>query len=199
MSDRYHYNTNFPFTFNPIEIDDRQGTWFEGLIDIGQLMDENPEMTRWLHDHMLLISDARYFQSLPNQKYYKHIDVDRSDSAQNFTKILPKKAHKVKLNFVYNSTGTIMKWYKLLPGQFGDCFINDQGETVLGFHDEKVTEIYRAEVDNHCLIDAGTIHDLSNSENNNVPRRCYSLILDSWWYRPLTWDQAVEIFKPYIY
>jgi hypothetical protein len=198
MSDRYHYNTNFPFTFNPIEIDDRQGIWFEGLIDIGQLMDENPEMEHWLRWHKLLISSARYFQSLPNQNYDKHIDVERSNGSKNLTRIMPKKANKVKLNFVYNSTGTIMRWYKLLPGQFGECFKNYQGETVLRFSDESVTEIYRAEVDKHCLIDAGTIHDLTNSENNNTPRKCYSLILDSI-YNPVTWANTVEIFKPYIY
>jgi hypothetical protein len=201
MTDRYHYNINLPFTFNPIKFIEQEGPnhVLEQPINLVQLIDENPEMQDWLNSKALLVTDARYFHSLPNQRYYKHIDVNRSSQGNATTMIIPKYVPKIKLNFIFNSTGTIMKWYKLLPGKFGNCYVNEEGESVLAFPDESVTEIYTAEVDKHCLIDAGTIHDLSNSENNNVPRECYSLILDSWWQSPLTWDKAVEIFKPHTY
>jgi len=189
MSNRYHYNINLPFTFNPTELDSNinEQRFFEKEIDSIRIMGENPELTEWLQQKNLYVETTRCFQSEPFQRYKKHVDA------------LGDKANKVKLNFIYNSTGTLMKWYKLKDGKTGIAYKNQVGEPIIVFPDDTVFEIYRAQVDQNCILDGGTIHDLRNNGNNQNHRLCYSLTLQSCSPNPFTWDKAVEIFKPYIY
>jgi hypothetical protein len=140
------------------------------------------------------VETTRCFRSEPFQRYNKHVDTN-----PNEYHALGDKANKVKLNFVYNSTGTTMKWYKLKDGKTGISYENQVGEPVIGFPDDTVIEIYRAQVDQNCILDGGTIHDLQNGRNNKNYRLCYSLTLQSWSPEPFTWDSAIKVFAPYIF
>jgi hypothetical protein len=195
MSNKYHSNLNLPFTFNPIETVKDSPHFIEDRIRYARMIETNPDLIKWLRSLGLYIQDTRCFHSLPNQTYNKHID----NNQRNVNSQVVNKPYTVKLNFVFNSLGTIMRWYDLLPGHSGILYKNVQGEDVMGFTDDSVTEIYRSEVNTHCIINAGTIHDLSNNDNNNTNRICYSSILEDFRSHNLTWDKAVEIFKPYIY
>jgi hypothetical protein len=195
MTTRYHYNINLPFTFNPTKLDGSiDQRFFEKKINSARVMEENPELTEWLQQKNLYVETTRCFRSEPFQRYNKHVDTN-----PNEYHALGDKANKVKLNFVYNSTGTTMKWYKLKDGKTGISYENQVGEPVIGFPDDTVIEIYRAQVDQNCILDGGTIHDLQNGRNNKNYRLCYSLTLQSWSPEPFTWDSAIKVFAPYIF
>ena len=197
MSIRPHYNITLPFEFTPVQVNGPLQDHFEIPIDVRHLVQKNHELRLWLQQLGLRIDGARYFQSCPYLVYKKHIDAERPPSGE-----LLNRADVVKLNFVYNSTGSTMRWYKLLDGQTGEYYLNTYNEYTMGFPEDRVVEIYQANTDTHCLLDGGTIHDLANGENNNVNRICYSLILQfskNTRSEKLTWDTAVKIFEPYIH
>jgi hypothetical protein len=195
MSKRYHYNINLPVIFNPtnVEYDTIKG-FGEILLDLPKICAENIELIKFLENLNIFIESGRYFRSPPSQIYGKHIDLIQRSENDNLGSIF----NGVKLNFVYNSTGTIMKWYNLKPGYQSFTYINDVGEPTIGFSDTSVTEVYKADVNTHCILDGGTIHNLENTSYNNKNRICYSLVLTKE-SEQLTWESAVESFKPYLY
>jgi hypothetical protein len=195
MSDRYHYNINIPIKFNPFLVTDKNNRAnFEKPISLLFLLKDNKELLTWLSKLNLYVQHARFFQSTPHDVYNKHIDAHRPLDGTYIN-----QADIVKLNFIYNSTGTTMRWYKLSDGQRGEFYTNTNNDTVMGFSADKVVEVYSAAVDTNCILDGGTIHDLTNGENNNLNRMCYSLTIQSYDQKKLTWDSAVKILESYIY
>ncbi|CAB4133553.1 hypothetical protein UFOVP257_275 [uncultured Caudovirales phage] len=185
---QYHYNINLPVVFNPIDIYP-SGTVFsktvEMKIDNVQIEKENFELVAWLKSLGLCIEGGRYFESTPHVKYKIH--VDSPDSVA------------VKLNFIYSSFNSEMIWYELLPNQTGVAYTNISDEVLPWYEYNQVKEVYKVNTDTHCLINAGAIHQLINSDNHGVNRKCYSLklqFIDK--NKKLTWDNAVEILKEYV-
>jgi hypothetical protein len=197
MPYRHHYNINVPVEFDKIKLKDRTQTGhYEKTIPLQTFLFTNKPLIDWLQGLGLTVVYGRYFQSTPGQVYYRHIDIMQRLS----DRVIIHQANLVKLNFVFKSKGTKMSWFKLLDGKTGERTKNAHGDPMISYPDDHVVEIYTADVDQHCLIDAGTIHNLTNSYNDGINRVCYSLWLQNLEReKELTWDQATEIFKPYIF
>jgi hypothetical protein len=102
----------------------------------------------------------------------------------------------IKLNFVYHSHGSTMTWYDLKDS--GDTYVNvnANGYKSLSFKTEECDVIYHTDCDTHCLVNGGRIHTLTNGQNNNSTRLCYSMMIQDN-HRSLTWDRAVEMLTPW--
>ena len=197
MTRRHHYNINIPVEFTKIKIKDKNNSGhYEKTIPLQTLKMTNQPLVDWLQGLGLGITYGRYFYSTPGQVYYRHIDIMQRPS----DRVIIHQANLVKLNLVFKSKGTKMSWFKLLDGKNGERKTNAHGDPMISYPDDHVVEVYTADVDRPCIIDAGTIHNLTNSYNDGIGRVCYSLwlhYLDR--EKELTWDQAIEIFKPYIF
>lgn len=162
----YHANINLPVPFVPYDYIDTEETlqFKNNKIDFSKI---NNQFFEWLSDCGLSCCPrrSRYFSSRPYQKYSIHAD---SKDSQSFN---------TKLNIIFDSDGTIMKWYKLreqfnrIPdSHFFTGFIRN-------YNENQVTEIYTMKCDTSCLLDGSKIHTLINSNNNNLMRKCYSFTL----------------------
>ena len=104
-----------------------------------------------------------------------------------------------KINIVFNSTDTVMNWYKLLPGKSPIVYRNQLGQPVNGYNIDDCQKVYTVQTNTHCLINGNEIHDLINGSNNGKNRHCYSMVLG---YKKtnerLPWNQSVEIFRDYL-
>jgi hypothetical protein len=195
MTVRHHYNINLPVEFTPVLIEEANHTQeVEKEIPLEIMFEQNKQLLSWLSELKVEVIHIRFFQSYPGQVYYKHIDVNQSDEDN-----MINAAEIVKLNLIYNSTGSKMSWYKLRDGQRGKFYVNAADELAVEYPADSVDKIYTAQTDSHCLIDGGTIHDLVNSHNNGINRQCYSFFLENIGPDKLTWNSAIELFEPYIY
>jgi hypothetical protein len=187
-----HINVNLPVPFIPYEMEmplDAQGNPApEVPIDKELLKLSSRDFINWLNSLDIIIGDSgRIFNSPPHKQYKLHIDG------------LNLIGELTKLNFVFNSTDTIMKWYELLPGKTGKPFKNTLGIPVMYYDPNDCKILKSAPVNSNCLISGSIIHDLTNGSNNGQYRTCYSIaLIKKSTGKRLTWNEAVEIFKPYL-
>ena len=188
MSRTFHFNINIPIKFVPMEMYP-EGTIINNNIEL-KVDDEkikkiNSELFNWLNSFGIDVEGVRYFESIPFTKYKIH-----SDSADRIA---------VKLNFVYNSYNSKMLWFDVIKTPKDSTFTNVSNESIPTYEFEDLKELYSTITDTHCLIDGGVIHQLVNSDNHGINRKCFSLKLT--WLdkeKKLTWNDAVEILKDYI-
>ena len=186
---RYHYNLkNLPFNFNPFSIKGvvcRKDVMVESPIQYDLLKSHNPEFISWLEDENLSISYIRYFESTPYIQYDLHRDSQQSvnEDLSNIT----------KFNFIFISYDAEMRWYRTKPGKDGYVYKNFVKEPIMGFLKDDCDVVYTTQANNHCMINGGVIHDLQNGKNNNVNRRCYSIMFN------IPWNTAVERFSQYLH
>jgi hypothetical protein len=148
----------------------------------------NQEFVDFLASLNLYIDYAKYFYSVPYQRYMNHRDI----LDEQYGKI----TKNVKLNFVTGGAGSEMIWYKLNPGKDVVFKQNYLGQPVCAFNDEDLTEAHRAVIGWPSLLDAYEIHTLQNADE---ARKCWSFTLNSTITKDrISWDEAVEIFKDYL-
>jgi len=191
MDNKYHININLPVTFIPYKMEmplDGEGSPAPEIpVDKKLLNLSSKEFINWLDSLDIIIGNGRIFTSPPHKQYKLHIDgIDINEEL-------------TKLNFVFNSTDTIMTWYELLPGKEGKTHKNTLGGDVMYYDPNECKILKRAPVNSNCLIAGNVIHDLTNGTNNGEYRKCYSITLvKKSTGKRLTWNEAVEIFEPYL-
>jgi len=208
MNIRCHYPTGqLPHKFVPwIDLTDpRFGIDYphKATSEISILLEElwlhNSELCLWLAQLGIPVYSIRMFRSRPNRSYQLHIDVDPTDSA--WVTPLDADLHVydqiIKLNFIYHSHSSTMTWYTLKEGCTAHTHVNHSGYTSLSFDQEDCDQIHHTSCDTDCLINGGRIHTLTNSDNNGSFRLCYSLFLQNNSFT-ITWDQAVDILRPWL-
>jgi hypothetical protein len=181
----YHVNINIPVPFVPNKVEDH--TTIGEVSVTADII--NKEFVDWLVSIGLTIECVRFFGSKPYSKYRIHVDGQG----------LSTKLHCVKLNLVFDSSDTIMKWYEMLPEYNGDFLPNSLGEPTKFYDPTKCNVLYSSPVNSHCILNAGIPHDLTNRLNHRKMRKCYSIFLiKTGSLTRLTWDEALILFEPYI-
>lgn len=178
---RYHCNINVPVPL--VHYEQEYSTYKEIVVDRARI---NVEFTDWLANLGLSFFNARFFNSLPYQKYPLHID-GRAD------------LECTKLNIVLDSYESEMNWYEPLDGYFGKQQKNTVGEYIPFFEKDKCKVVHNAQVDTSCIMQGHIIHDLQNKYNRGKCRKCYTFFLtDSKSHNRLSWQEALEIFRDYL-
>jgi len=188
---RYHYKLkNLPFVFNPFDVRinfDPQDTAIsvETQISISETEKFNPAFIDWCRQQNIILQEGRYFESRPNALGALHrdtLDIKNKDNP-----------YIVKFNFIFNSYGTEMCWYKTTSDDCRYVYTSDGNFPLAAYHKNKCTEIYKASADEHCMLYGGAIHRLINSENNGVNRKCYSYMMVNY-----SWYTAVKNFSYFL-
>jgi hypothetical protein len=208
MTDRFHYPLATPYEFIPwIPILHHrlgpvvtQHITKELSISPKELWQHNNVFCRWLGQLGLEVYGVRLFRSVPNVEYRLHIDIDPEQVPQHHQADSNEPYlynSLVKLNFVYSSWGSTMSWYRLRQASKAIYDCNYDGHRSLGFMKEDCEQLYHTACDTACLIHGGRIHTLTNSDNRGQPRLCYSIMIQNtdW---TLSWEKAVDIFKPWL-
>lgn len=154
--------------------------------------DINIEFKEWLASlNIGLDNCSRFFSAFPYHKYTLHKDIGyASELAKRVTDC-------VKINLIYNSNNSKMKWYSLKPDRFPRVIQNKVGEDLNTYNEEDCDVLFEAETNGSAyLINGMVIHTLING---NSTRHCYSMPLVNLTTRVrLTWDEANAILGPYI-
>jgi hypothetical protein len=181
----YEFKLKLPVEFIPYNLNNLPTVKGEYTLDKNLI---NQEFIDFLSTLNLSIDYAKYFYSVPHQRYAPHTDIT---VAQQST-----ITENVKLNFVSGGAGSEMIWYSLKPGRESYHYKNTQKVLCVGYRDEDLIEEHRAIIGWPSLLDAQTIHTLQNANEN---RRCWSFTLqDNITKKRISWDDAIEIFKDYI-
>lgn len=164
----FHRNLILPFDINAYEYIDTPVTLSlkNNRIDFTRI---EPIFFEWLNDHGITCCPklSRYFSSFPNQHYSIHADSISSEKS------------KTKINIIFNSYGTIMKWYELkeryriLPESL---FVRG---SIRKYDSNMCEEVFQTSCDRNCIIDGSKIHTLINSVNKGKKRKCFSFALRS--------------------
>ena len=193
----------------------------EHHVPLAELKEHNPEFCTWIDQLGLEVFTARFLRSQPRVVYSAHIDInpmtgappnfygpDDDFQALEFNALEDMAAqdqlaeakrfvydNSININLVFNSHGSVMKWYRLKEGCrpiFKNSYSNHY---YYKFIEEDCEVVYETACDTDCLVNSGVPHDLTNSSNDHSPRMCYSLMIQNK-ERTLTWDQAVEKLTP---
>lgn len=185
IENTFHRNLILPFDMKAYQYPNTPGTLSlrNNSIDFSEI---EPIFFEWLNDHGLSCCSrwSRYFNSKPHAKYNIHADSIRSTDP------------KTKLNIIFDSYGTIMKWYELkdrykkVPEKY---FVNN---VIRIYKEPQCIEVFQTNTDSHCLIDGAKIHTLINSANQNKMRKCLSFALKSLKTNQLiSFDEAAELLR----
>lgn len=106
--------------------------------------------------------------------------------------------NQVKINFVYSTAPSIMRWYQ--PKQGVDVRIQTEqtmlAHPYLGANADDIEIVHTAQIGTPSLVNVGQLHDIANV---TAPRYCFSFILEhKKQHTLLNWDEAVIIFKDYL-
>ena len=169
-----------PFEFKPptqMKGDHR----LESKVDLSLI---DPNLNEWLDSLGLYASHCRYFYMPAWTAYPLHIDVSAYENQY------------ARLNFIVGGEGSVMSWYKLLPGKERTLLPNQVGEPVAIYNEDECEEIHRVkDLQGPNLLNVGIIHTVKNPK---VDRHCYAFALRTKQYNiRLQWKQAYEIFKPF--
>ena len=185
-----HYKLiNLPFEFKPFDVDIHSDQKFSKIkeipLAIHVIRKSNPGLFEWLEKYKLILISCRYFESVMGSTYELHRDT-------------PSKKNKdllnlINFNFIFDSYGSEMRWYRTNEGYNGYLYMNPFDRQIVGYDIEQCTEIYRAQTDEHCMISAGIIHTLINSEQQKVKRKCYSFTIGNY-----DWDTAVDHLRDFL-
>lgn len=179
------YNINVPAIFTPFETINSD-EFVEKLCDLAQV---NTEFLKWLGNFGIGITKCIFFNTPSKYETKIHIDGLLDNN---------KPFNCAKINMIYNSTDSTMRWYQALPGhEAGTIQKNSLQKSVQYWSKDQcqVTESHTA--NSHCIINGAKIHDLVNGDNNLSSRQCYSLILkDKVTGMNLTWIETYTRLCP---
>jgi len=184
IMNRYELKLKLPVEFVPHDFG-KLDSFAEVKMDLNFI---NKEFKNFLDSLNLEIHYARYFYSLPHQRYVYHIDckAEEYDIIQN----------NVKLNFVQGGKGSEMIWYDLKPGKGPVFKKNFLGQPICRYNEEDLIEVHRATIGQPSLIDSFIVHTLQNADED---RHCWCVTLNSKITKErISWTEAIEIFKDYI-
>ena len=182
MINNYIIDINLPVEFIPYDFLNKG--YYEELKITQEVV--NHDFHLWLKDLGLKICplSSRFFIRPPFMKGSLHVDA----YDQNAT----------KLNFIYDSIDATMFWYKLLPGKSPTSLINHQKEIIRSYDPNDCEKVLTVSTNKHCLLNGKMIHRIDVGKNNDQYRKCYSLLLLDNNNKRITWDEALQIFKPYL-
>jgi hypothetical protein len=189
--DRCYRRINLPFDVKHFNADIepyRQGVTSnrESILNFPNLWDSN--FRSWLDSIGLKIEILRLFSNAPNYEYTRH--VDRQDVNDQ----------SAVLNFPFNDVGSTFSWYKLIKSSTLETRPNGNGHPVYRVNPSDCEEILNLEIQHDhnqpILLNTGYIHSV---QVGNTSRYCFSYFLkEKNKNRTLQWDEAIEIFSPYI-
>ena len=192
---RQHFNLkNLPFEFKSFQV--RQPgeelhpvlKFFEKPISLEDVRLHNPDLLSWIENNNLSLVDQRYFESAPNAEYHLHRDSIQRENHED--------RNIVKINFIFDSYSTEMTWYKEREPNPGQIHPNRVGSTYYPlkiFKKEECFAVYKTQTNRHCILNGGVVHDLVNSDNNGINRKCYSFMIHKDWLT--TVDQLAEYLE----
>jgi hypothetical protein len=189
--DRCYRRINLPFDVKHFNADIepyRQGVTSnrESILNFPNLWDSN--FRSWLDSIGLKIEILRLFSNAPNYEYTRHVDKrDMNDQS-------------VALNFPFEDKGATFAWYKLSENGILTLRPNGNGIPVYYFDPKQCDEVLNTEIHHEynqpILLNTGYIHSVIVG---NTSRYCFSYFLkEKNKNRTLQWDEAIEIFSPYI-
>jgi hypothetical protein len=156
------------------------------------ISDINIEFRDWLASlNIGLDNCSRFFSAFPYHKYTLHKDISYA------SEVSKRVTDCVKINIIYNSRESRMKWYSLKPDKAPRFIPNKVGEKLRIYNEEDCDVLFEAETNGSAyLINGMVIHTLING---NSTRHCYSMPLVNLTTRVrLTWDEANAILGPYM-
>jgi hypothetical protein len=188
MSNIYYQELNIPNLFLPCYQDIKINKSFEKILPINDI---NIEFKEWLAFLNIGLTDCRFFSALPYHKYTLHKDV-------SYIGELSKQiVDCVKINLIYNSNNSKMRWYSLKPDITPSITRNKVGETIKIYNEEDCNFIFEANTNGPvCLVNGMIIHTLFNG---NSTRHCYSMpLINLTTKKRLTWHEANIMLAEYI-
>ena len=128
-----------------------------------------PIFFEWLNDYGITCCPrwSRYFHSKPHDVYNIHADS------------ISENQPKTKINIIFDSYDTIMKWYELKPiyKRLPDTmFVHG---VIRIYKSNQCEEVFQTQVNSNCIIDGSKIHTLLNGANQGKKRKCFSFALKS--------------------
>lgn len=183
MKNIYHGLLNIPITFNPIFPKEPPRYITPYNISLNE-----KELVSWLASLNLKIKKVLLFYMDPERVDVGTPHVDSNEPYDN----------QVKINFVYSTHPSIMRWYQ--PKEGVDLRIYKEqtmlANPYLGANADDLEVVHTAQIGTPSLVNVGQWHDISHV---TAPRYCFSCILaHSDQYKTLYWDEAVVIFKNYL-
>jgi len=143
-----------------------------------------PIFFEWLNDYGITCCSrwSRYFHSKPHEIYNIHADS------------ISENQPKTKINIIFDSYDTIMKWYELKP------IYKRLPETMFVqgviriYKPNQCKEVFQTQVNSNCIIDGSKIHTLINGDNQGKKRKCFSFALKSLKTdRLLSFEESVDL------
>lgn len=191
VANRSHRALKLPVALNPPAIKFVDSRAVD--IPLDQL---NPALVDWLYDtHRLKVRRYQCFWVPPLHGVAEprglHADTNVPASC--------------KLNWSYGAPNSVMRWFWMKPGIDRPQERTESHELYGGISTkfvepsyEDVYELYRARISRPSLVNVYQPHDVINYDDSN--RYTYTIVLQDP-ERPaknLLWDQALELFKPYV-
>lgn len=129
----------------------------------------------------LRVGHSETFFSAPNINYIVHRD---NHDMYDFPKI----------NFIIGGEGSTMNWYSIRENKTGVKLNTNINTHFTAYTKNDVDLIYKTELKSPCLVQAGVPHDVTTS----TIRWCISTVYATNNNKLLSWNEMIEIFKPYI-
>ena len=127
---------------------------------------------------------SRYFHSKPHDVYNIHADS------------ISENQPKTKINIIFDSYDTIMKWYELKPiyKRLPDTmFVHG---VIRIYKSNQCEEVFQTQVNSNCIIDGSKIHTLLNGANQGKKRKCFSFALKSLKTDELlSFEESIDILR----
>jgi hypothetical protein len=163
----------------------------KSLEKILPINDINIEFKEWLASLNIGLDSCRFFSAEPGAKYPLHKDISYASELSN------RVTDCVKINLIYNSNNSKMKWYSPQPSKSPNIIRNAVGELLKIYNETDCDVVFEADTDGPAhLINGMIIHTLLNG---NSTRHCYSMPLVNLTTKiRLTWDEANKMLSPYV-
>jgi hypothetical protein len=153
--------------------------------------DINIEFKEWLASLNIGLDSCRFFSALPYHQNALHKDISYASELSN------RVTDCVKINLIYNSNNSKMKWYELKPDRSSRVIYNKVGEKLKTYYEEDCDVVFEADTNGPAhLINGMIIHSLLNGDSI---RHCYSMPLVNLTTNiRLTWDEANKMLSSYM-
>lgn len=179
MPNLYHHRLQLPIDFEPVYLTPSESQ--HNHYDLS-LLPEN--FKNWFNQLGVKIIGGEQFVLDPDKRktYYIHIDN-------------PANKNHVKINYVFSDKDYNMNWYELKPNCSPTTAVTKIGTTYQWAKTEDCNLLHSAVVGKPSLINASVLHTV---EPVDSIRYCFSFTLANLSDENISWDNAVEIFKPYL-
>lgn len=188
MQNIYCKKLQIPNIFVQCYQDIKIGKSLEKILPINDI---NIEFKQWLASLNIGLDSCRFFSAEPGNKYVLHKDISYNSELSN------RVTDCVKINLIYNSDNSKMKWYELKPDRSSSVVYNKVGQKLKIYNEEDCDVVFEEDTNGPAhLINGMIIHTLLNG---NSTRHCYSMPLVNLTTKiRLTWDEANKMLSPHI-